>query len=122
MEDIGEIMTDEERVLKYIIDLVQNKNTNKVDIYRDPAIRITGLKESDIVRSLHFLQSDEYLRIVRLSTNNDLSIPCSIELYASGFHYFDKKNEKEVQERINSNQFIISILISAFALFISAIK
>ena len=121
MEDIGDSMTDEERVLKYVIDLVRNSDTNKVYISKEPAIRETTLTEREIVRSLHFLQSDNLIRIIKISTNNDLSFSPHIELLGSGFHYFDTTSEKEAQKKTENRRFVIPTILSIVSVFISAL-
>jgi len=108
-------LTSEEKVLKYIITKLNGANTNQLRIY-SAIIDDVGLKENEIFQSLYFLQSSGYIKIVQKSPHNNFSMPCTVELFSSGFHYFEIKKEEKHEKRNNWIQFWIPVAISILAL------
>ena len=113
-------LSDEEKVLDYIIKLLNGKSTNQCYIY-NTIIVATELSEQEIMQSMHFLQSDNLIRIIKISPNNDFSSPCLVELTSQGKHYFDNKKLNKVSNRRSWIQTYIPNITATIAIIISII-
>lgn len=115
--------TNEEKVLKYIIDKNKNKPTNKEFINKKD-LNSLGLTENEVIKSLLILATDNHIVIKQKSVHNNLSIPWSLELSSSGIHYFENLEIKKKENRrltISSYSTVIAGWITILATIILAI-
>lgn len=104
-------LTNEEKLLQYLINEYQNSKTNKVGIYQS-ALSEIDMDEKDIIRAIYTLEADQKLVINTKSQQENLGMPWRVTLTSSGIYYFDNIKEKQKEKRSQRLQFIIPVIIS----------
>lgn len=113
-------LTNEEKLLQYLINECENSTANKVGIYRS-ALSEIGMTEKDTIRAIYTLEADQKLIINTKSQQENLGMPWRVTLTSSGIYYFDNKKEKQKEKRNNWIQFWIPVSLSIVAIIISII-
>lgn len=113
-------LTNEEKLLQYLINEYQNSTTNKVCIYQS-AISEIDMTEKDTIRAIYTLEADQKLIINTKSQQENLGMPWRVTLTSSGIYHFDNKKEKQKEKRNNWIQFWIPVSLSIVAIIISII-
>lgn len=104
-------LTNEEKLLQYLINKYQNSTTTKISIDKSNLSEI-NLNEKDVVRAFYTLEADQKLVINMMSPQENLSAPCRITLTSSGIYHFGNKSEARSEKRFQRIQFIIPVIIS----------
>ena len=113
-------MTNEEKLIKFLNNKLQNSKTNEVSVNRHELPEI-ALTEREVVQSIYLLNEDDLLDITHKSNNDDLSMFWKLALKSSCVHYFENKT-KERNTRIK--EWIwwgVTTLISVGALAVAII-
>lgn len=108
-------VTNEEKLLQYLISEYQNSTTNKVCIYQS-ALSEIGMTEKDTIRAVYTLEADQKLIINTKSQQENLGMPWRITLTSSGIYHFVNKKEKQKENRNNWIQFLIPVSLSVIAI------
>lgn len=104
-------LTNEEKLLKYLINEYQNSATNKVCIYQS-AVSEIDMNEKDVIRAIYTLEADQKLVINTKSQQENFGMPWRVTLTSSGIYHFNNKKEKQKEKRSQRLQFIIPVIIS----------
>lgn len=109
-------LTNEEKVLRFLLNEYQSSKTTEVSIFRSD-LETLEMKELDVTRAICALQADQKLIINTKSQHNDLSKFWKITLTSSGIYHFENKKEDVRHKAICVIAFIIPTIISIIALF-----
>lgn len=104
-------LTNEEKLLQYLINEYQNSTTNKVCIYQSGISEI-DMTEKDTIRAIYTLEADQKLIINTKSQQENLGMPWRVTLTSSGIYHFANKKEKQKEKHSQRLQFIIPVIIS----------
>lgn len=115
------MLTTEEKLIVFLNDKFKASSSNKVSISRNDLPEI-GLTEKDVIQSIHLLDTDELLNIVRKSVHDDLSMPCVLALKSSCVHYFENKKKNKTASRREWVRTYIPITLSTIAIILSIIS
>lgn len=113
-------LTNEEKVLKFLIKKYQNSTTTKVVIDKSDLPEL-NLNEKDVVRAIYTLEADQKLVINTISPRKNLSAPCTVTLTSLGIYHFDNIKEKQKEEQNNWIQFWIPVSLSIIAIITSIV-
>lgn len=91
-------MTNEEILIKFLINEFIDSKTNKVSISKNDLEQI-ALTEQEIIKTIYLLQEDNLLEIKEKSVHDDLSRYWTVALKTSCIHYFENKKEKSVANK-----------------------
>lgn len=104
-------LTNEEKVLKFLIKKYQNSTTTKVVIDKSDLPEL-NLNEKDVVRAIYTLEADQKLVINTISPRKNLSASCTLTLTSLGIYHFENKSEARNEKHFQRIQFIIPVIIS----------
>lgn len=115
------MLTTEEKLIVFLNDKFKASSSNKVSISRNDLPEI-GLTEKDVIQSIHLLETDELLNIVRKSVHDDLSMSCVLALKSSCVHYFENKRHEKIISKRESVRTYVPVILSVIAIIISIMK
>lgn len=113
-------MTNEEKVLQFLLNKNKDKNTNSVAISKTD-LQSLDMTEQAVTHAICTLEADEMLIITAKSIHDDLSRFWEMSLKSAGIHYFENQQEQEKEKRNNWIQFWIPVALSAIAIIISIV-
>ncbi len=110
---------ERDKMMKFLLGLDRQSHDNTVTIDRTN-IQSLEFDETEVIRILSDFQAIGYIRIIRKSPNNDLSMCATVELLSPCLQYFESKrntrNTKFKHIVWEFIKFIIPVSISIVAL------
>lgn len=101
------------KILRFIVN--KESKTNQIYLCREDCKKI-GMEEKDVVKGLFYLQEGNYIKMVKLSPQINLSIPCVIDICERGLDYEEQRAEERKKITWDTIKFLIPTIISIFAL------
>ena len=114
-------MNNTEKLIKFLNGKYTTSNTNTIYIHRNELNEI-GLSESETIKTIQLLKTDDLLEINKISIHNDLSIPCIVTLKSACVHYFENKAVINAENRRGWISSYGAVILSAIAIIISIIS
>ncbi len=113
-------LTNNEKVLQYLITKNHKSIDNKVDINKFD-VKSLELTEDEVINAIKFLNIDNYIRIITKG-RLDFTVFWKLELTSDGIHYFEAKKETKKEKRNKWIQFWIPVSVSIVALGIAGLS
>lgn len=113
-------ITNEEKLLKHLLDKFNKSQTNVVYLYLSD-LESLEIEEKEASRLLYVLQEDDKIVISKNPVNKDFSFCWTINLKSTGIHYFDNKQEHIKAKRVDRFRFWVPVILSAIAIIASIV-
>lgn len=120
-----------DKIMKFIDDEYKAGNRQEVVISKSNISRL-GISDAELVKELHRLAQNDYIRIIDKSVHNNLNKPWRIEPLIKYTDYYQRKTEHnqsirrekrgEVRAWITLAVSILALLVSLFSIYLQFSK